>query len=738
MKLTHPRFRRHLHAEVVAGEGVLLVADGCAARLNGRLFERLAPLLDGSLETEVVVDRLAAHASRPEVLYALHLLQQRGYVEESDTTLPETDAAYWGAQNLDAATVATRLATTTVSVASVGDVEAEPLRSLLEEAGVRLIPEGGDLRVVLTDDYVHDELAATNRRALSGQRPWMLAKPVGAQVWIGPVLRPLATGCWRCLSTRLRDNRWVQTTLPHGATAASRAAANGLIAAQITGWIACGGTSDLDGRILSVDVASGRTRTHVLVRRPCCPDCGEPDSLRERPLEAIVVRSCHKRFTADGGHRTCAPETTLDRFGHHLSEITGLGDALRRSDVDGGQGVVNVYLADDDRAVRDWPRGVRTRSASSGKGVTDSQARASALCEAIERYSGVYQGCERRVRARLSDLDDAAVDPREVMQFSERQYRDRDRWNARRSRFGTVPVRFDEAEEIDWSPLWSLTREAVRYLPTDLCYYAAPTEPERAYFRACSNGNAAGNTLEEAMLQGFLELTERDAIGIWWYNRVARPPVALDGFGDAYPERLRTFLAARGRDLWGLDLSNDLGIPVVGAFSHQVSGPRPRIVMGFGAHLEPRLALLRALTELGQMLAWVLPADRGDGRGRRTTDFETHRWLEEATLENQPHLVALQDVRPRTASDFPVVVSDDLHDDVLHCRQLVEAMGHEMLVLDQTRPEIGLPVVKVVVPGLRHCHARFAPGRLYEVPVNLGWLAAPLREEQLNPWPMVL
>jgi len=49
-----------------------------------------------------------------------------------------------------------------------------------------------------------------------------------------------------------------------------------------------------------------------------------------------------------------------------------------------------------------------------------------------------------------------------------------------------------------------------------------------------------------------------------------------------------------------------------------------------------------------------------------------------------------------------------------------------------------LPVVKVIVPGLRHFWARFAPGRLYEVPVALGWVPAQLTEEQLNPVPMFL
>lgn len=72
------------------------------------------------------------------------------------------------------------------------------------------------------------------------------------------------------------------------------------------------------------------------------------------------------------------------------------------------------------------------------------------------------------------------------------------------------------------------------------------------------------------------------------------------------------------------------------------------------------------------------------------------------------------------------------------CQRLVEERGLEMMVLDQTRPEIGLPVAKVIVPGLRHFWARFAPGRLYDVPVSLGWLDRPLAEDELNPIPMFL
>ena len=81
--------------------------------------------------------------------------------------------------------------------------------------------------------------------------------------------------------------------------------------------------------------------------------------------------------------------------------------------------------------------------------------------------------------------------------------------------------------------------------------------------------------------------------------------------------------------------------------------------------------------------------------------------------------------------------STDTREDVESCRLLVEARGMEFLVLDQTRPDIGMPVVRVIVPGMRHFWARFAPGRLYDVPVSMGRRERPLAEADLNPAPVI-
>ena len=76
---------------------------------------------------------------------------------------------------------------------------------------------------------------------------------------------------------------------------------------------------------------------------------------------------------------------------------------------------------------------------------------------------------------------------------------------------------------------------------------------------------------------------------------------------------------------------------------------------------------------------------------------------------------------------------DDLRENILYCMDLLKDKNLEMMVLDMTRPDVGLPVVKVVVPGLRHHWQQLGPGRLYDVPVQMGWLDQPGDESKMNP-----
>jgi ribosomal protein S12 methylthiotransferase accessory factor len=75
----------------------------------------------------------------------------------------------------------------------------------------------------------------------------------------------------------------------------------------------------------------------------------------------------------------------------------------------------------------------------------------------------------------------------------------------------------------------------------------------------------------------------------------------------------------------------------------------------------------------------------------------------------------------------------DKREQVMACVELAKRQGLDFLVLDQTRPDIEVPVVRVIVPGLRHFYRRFAPGRLYDIPVKLGWRDRPMLESEVNP-----
>jgi ribosomal protein S12 methylthiotransferase accessory factor len=101
-------------------------------------------------------------------------------------------------------------------------------------------------------------------------------------------------------------------------------------------------------------------------------------------------------------------------------------------------------------------------------------------------------------------------------------------------------------------------------------------------------------------------------------------------------------------------------------------------------------------------------------------------------LRDHPYLTptGASIIRPDANTDFGQL---DTREQVKACVRLAERAGLDFLVVDQTRPDIEAPVVRVIVPGLRHFYRRFGPGRLYDVPVKLGLRDRPLAEHELNP-----
>ena len=744
-----PALTPHLQFHDIGEQQTLLVSESFNTLLHGKLHCDLLPLLDGRREPAEIAAALDGAHAGADVLAAIAALSAKGYVVSADHSMDRPRAAYWSSLGASPRWVERRLAESCVAVE--GD-DGRLIRHL-EESGARVETGGPGLAVIVCDDYLEAHLAEVNQRQLEAVAPWTLVRPRGMEALFGPVFPADEQGpCWDCLAYRLRNHQEVHGFLrniagddaafkPFAAQPAVLEALYGLIAAEIVKWLVLDEAAPVHRHAIAMNVGTFASSQHRVMRRPQCLACG--DEALHRPDRAPVrlcLNASPKAHRNSGGARAVAPEATLAKYRHLVSPISGVVTWLSRT-TDEADSWLHVYWAGSNLGMRS--RSLSTlrrslRSKSAGKGSTREQSEASALCEAVERYSGAFHGDEIRVRKRFVEFagGEEAIHPNDAQLFSDNQLDDAKSINAKGHPYNIVPPRLDPDAGIDWTPVWSLTQERHRYLPTSMLYSMPAEQRGPSDLIADSNGCAAGNTLEEAILQGFYELAERDAFAIWWYNRLRVPAVDLSGFDDEYLASAADHYARYERDLWMLDVTSDIGVPAFVALSRRPDAKTEDIIYGAGAHADPRIAALRAVCELNQCLTW-LPRP-GSGAGRPMIDDPLALWWwKTARLADCSWLAPAADVSPRKAASYPVIESTDAREDVEHCRGLVEAKGMEFLVLDQTRPDIGMPVVRVIVPGMRHFWARFAPGRLYEVPVRMGRRELPLAETDLNPVPVI-
>jgi oxazoline/thiazoline synthase len=739
-------FKRHLRPQIVQGEAVYLIGEAGVTAIQGTHVETLAPLLDGTRDLAGLLRDVPADLTADKVAHMLTRLAAAGLIGprcgEDGSAGTEASLAYWDAAGLDPADAVAATTTSLVSVVAIDYIDPDTLTQALHRNGLTVTSGSGDLTVVACADYLAPELRDIDAAHRAAGTPWLLVKPAGAQVCVGPFFTPGDGPCWRCLASRLSANRKAEAHVrarcgqrgpaPRPAIGLPSLAATALDIASVEAakWLA-GLRHDAQRSIWSYDSLTMRVTQHEVRVRPQCPGCGDPEIVARRAFEPVELTPRVKRSCDGGGHRSSSPQEVLDTYRHLVGPVTGVVREIRRNEA--GPAFFNSFRSGSNiAAAGEGVEGLRSalRADSGGKGVTPLDAEVGALCEAVERRSGAYFGDEARISGSYRTLGNLAIHPDTVQHYHPRQFANREAWNAAHSSFQHVAMPFDEDEVMDWTPLWSLTERRHKLLPTGMLYFGAPCPPS---VTSNSNGCAAGSSLEDAVLQGLLELIERDAVAIWWYNRTPMPGMDLNSFRDPWMDELGEVHAGLGREVWLLDVTTDLGVPAMVAVSRRTNGPREDIMFGCGAHLDPRVAARRALTELNQCMPMVCePMDLSE------FDIDMRRWFETARLADHPWLAPDADVPARGPCHHGYTHRRDLVDDIRAIRETLEAKELELLVLDQTRPDMGLPVVRVVVPGLRHFWSRFAQGRLYDVPVQLGRLAQPRRYDELNPVPLFM
>jgi oxazoline/thiazoline synthase len=735
-----PQFAPNFSVYVLPPDTVCLYSEDRKFFLHGELYCAVAEAIGAEKSFGQITRDLGKRYPLDKINEAFKRLADRRYVVAKARNAAGAAAAYLASLGMPPGSAEDNLKKCRVRIQSIDVKGATDLGAALSKLGVRVVTGKADLTVVLVNDYLEARLDELNRKHLSDRTPWLLVQPSGIFPLVGPVFTPGKSACWACLADRMIRNREIKGLLDR--TQARRVVASplakdtlgqsatALAATEIVKAIATDFRTELRDHIVSLDLLGSSIVKHYVAHRPQCPACGSR-KLRD-PHRAPVPMELNggaKLVMTSGGYRSVSSRATVVRNKKHVSALTGVVTKLERIEVDLPQ---NTSFSADHNfsgpalSVDELRAGLS--GGSFGKGSTPEQGEASALMEAIERYSGIYQGDEIRLTRRFSDFAPGeAIVPNDVLLFSDAQYRKgHGRFDDHNhDHHGTpTPARFDPSAEVEWSPVWSLRDQRFKYLPTSMLYffYAGGPSPEQM-IHADSNGCAAGNTREEAIVQGFLELVERDSYAIWWYNRVQRPEVDLAQFDDPYIRDLTSQLAETGRRVWAIDITSDLGIPSFVAMSHTDKDGKEFVEYGSGSHFDARIAMLRSLTELNQFLSIGLVGVRDTSGEDESGPFR---------LRNHPYLQPIGSVAAPLdlAAKFGGL---DTREQVLACVDIVKRAGLDFLVLDQTRPDIDVPVVRVVVPGMRHFYRRFAPGRLYDVPIKLGLLERPVAEADLNP-----
>lgn len=724
------RLKLHLSPHILDSERVFLLGGKEPMMLRGRSYPLIVPLLNGRRSNAQILSELSGRAPAPELLLALINLERQGCaVEALPCPLDPAVGAFWEAQGLHASLVAERLLATPIQVHGLSGIETAPLQRALCSAGLR-VQGSASFHLVAVPDYLDPAVEAFSRKALEERLHWMPIKPSGPSLWFGPVFHPGGQPCWSCLAERLRLNRPVDVFLEHRGismqnrmfpeTEASFQAGAQLAALAIARRVADASLDRLQ-ELLTIDLLHPQEERHYVPAYPQCPSCGDPALIAAQAQTPVLLQPRPKRFTLDGGHRMVSPEETFARFSREISPLTGIVSSMGPVP-ERDHPLRPVYgSAYRIRPVHAEPSFEDFHKVAMGKGRTREQARASALCEAIERHSLGFRGDEPHRRATFEELGEHAIHPNALQNFSETQFAAREQNNATTTDVHRhIPLPFHPRAVIDWSPAWSLTHNCRRWVPAAYCYTHVPIPPEERFCYVNANGHASGNCVEEAILQAFFELIERDAVGIWWYNRLQRAGVDLESFGEPYFLELVAHYRALGYTLWVLDVSTELDIPAFAALA--VTGG-DRWCVGFGCHLEARLGIQRAMTELNQLF---------DPSASTPVPWDVRG------LSDFGFLFPDKTKPSRKKQDYSQALSGDLRDDVLYCVENAARAGLETVVLDQTRPDIGLRALKVMVPGLRHFWPRFGPGRLYDVPVAMGLRNRVLLESELNPIPLYL
>ena len=372
-----------------------------------------------------------------------------------------------------------------------------------------------------------------------------------------------------------------------------------------------------------------------------------------------------------GTHRIIAPEKTIE-INEDKLKTAGITRIADITDLD--RVGLPVYTAI--RPTAEYG-GV---SVYGGKGISKDHAKASAMMEGFERYSAERQGDDETVISSINELNQKYIDPKSL----------------------NLPKEFEKKDICDMNLEWSIAHDLITekdyYVPTNAIYHPYVNEEGAdTLFKSNTNGLASGNILEEAILHGIFEVIERDAWSIFELTHKNYSQISLDTIkSDIINESIEKF-TSKGINIKLMDFTADIKIPTIAASADDtVTKDAGLLTLGIGTHLDPEVAILRALTEVAQSRATQINGAREDtvrADFAREAGYERMKRINKFYFKQEEEQINLADIENKSTTsinkDLDIVKDELVSNDINH-----------ILYHDLTRPELDVSVVRVIIPEM--------------------------------------
>ena len=374
-----------------------------------------------------------------------------------------------------------------------------------------------------------------------------------------------------------------------------------------------------------------------------------------------------------GTHRVIAPKKTVEINEDKLKTV-GITRVADITDLDriGMPVFTAIRPTAEDGAI----------SIYGGKGISKDHAKASAMMEGFERYSAEKQESDDTIFATPNEIGEKGeyIEPKSL----------------------NLPQKFEKADLGDTKFEWNLAHDII----TDNDYYVLSNAVFHPYnhdteveslFKSNTNGLASGNVLEEAILHGIFEVIERDAWSIFEMTHKNYSQINIDSIESDLINEIIDKFESQGIKIKLMDFTADINIPTIAASADDtVTRDAGLLTLGIGTHLDPEVAILRALTEVAQSRATQINGAREDtvrADFAREAGYERMKRINKYYFRQEEEQINLSDIENKSTTsideDIDIVKEELIANDIKH-----------VLYTDVTRPEVDVSVVRVIIPEM--------------------------------------